>query len=155
MPASEFGSGISTSAVGDAEGGLRVLDPVSSTYLPRTSDHTSSLSRRNFSAVAVAVLSVKGSTGVEPEKQARSSRAKTKAGEDTGRSNGSAIRVTEDAASRRFAAASAETVSRIRRREIPAPFPPAMTASGIGFLRPRYSNATNFNHRQRSPQLAA
>jgi hypothetical protein len=44
-------------------------------------------------------------TGFSQVRLARSSRAKTKHGQDAGRVNGSAIHPTEDAAGRRFAAA--------------------------------------------------
>lgn len=46
-----------------------------------------------------------------PVRQARAWRAKTKSGQDAGSVNGSAIRVTEDAPRRRFAAASSESGS--------------------------------------------
>jgi hypothetical protein len=60
-------------------------------------------------ALSLPNRSFKRLTGFDPVRQARSSRAKTKSGKDAGRVNGSAIRVTEDAARRRFAAGRAES----------------------------------------------
>jgi hypothetical protein len=55
-------------------------------------------------------------TGFGLVSQARASRAKTKTGKDAGRVNGIAIGSTEDAARRRFAAASGEPESTKRIR---------------------------------------
>ncbi len=71
------------------------------TTAPGAANHPLSLVPPNLSAVAVS----QWPDGFDPEGQACSSRAKGKTGKDAGSANSSAIRATEDTASRRLAAA--------------------------------------------------
>jgi hypothetical protein len=112
---------------------------------PISAHHTSSLSISTPPVPATTLIpfsnfsffAVDRPSGFEPVSQARSSRAKTKPGKDAGSVNGSAIRATEDAARRRFAAASAVSGSPDRTRSVAQThFPPAITGSGSDLFHP-------------------
>jgi len=78
----------------------------------------SSSSTANFRIISASPNSVKRSNGFDQLSQARSGRAKTKHGQDAGRSHSGAMGPTEDAARRRFAAARTEPGSTDRTRAI-------------------------------------
>lgn len=133
----------------------------SPTSASQMGDGASSRASSKFSAVAVAVLSVKGISlsnsavfAVAPttRQSVRRWRATGRAMQGRREVRAAALRgPTEDAAARSVRGAD----SGVRCGGERVPFPPAMTASGRGLLPPHSEGAPNFNYRQRSPWLAA
>jgi hypothetical protein len=184
LAVSASGPGVASSAIGIAEGGHRlVVDPTSEAAaafglsnrgLPaRASRLQTGASRRPRSVTREArSLTTPGDawfSHVTPAPHSSSSSSSSVfAGSDVSVSN-SAVAVavpvvvsaecrwrvpTEDATARSVRGAD----SAVRCGGEWVPFPPAMTAPSTGLLPPHNSTATtapNFNHKQRSPQLAA